>query len=295
MPTLDIPTPVRLLADSTNWTDSRLTSMLIPLPTCLLAELRTHRLLLWGDDADFSVNANSDRAIPVARKVAAVEESPYIPLPSLHQPGMSAIEEVPEDIAAAMADVWRTACAYMVGCAKELAALGASKQYVNRLLMPFSWSLVVVTGDDRAWDCFFKLRTPMDVEPNFRTITHQVKALYDASTPKFLEPGEWHISFREEAEGVIHSMPEKLLVSASCCARISFANEKQEPFATHFTRAKNVLAGHTSIIEHQARCPEKTSEVPNSRNVRGWELLRQLHEDGDFNLFGDALGNNIPG
>ena len=284
---LKLPVPVKILADSTNWTGSRLTSFLIPLPSTLLAELRTHRLLHWGDDADFSVNANSDRAIPIATKIASVEKDLYTPLPSLHKPGMSAIEDVGEEQASKMEGAWRRSAEMMISQAKALAAIGASKQYVNRLLMPFSWSLVVVTGDDRAWASFFKLRSADDVEPNFRTIARCAHALYSIAEPDFLQPGEWHIAWREEAKKVApDSIRDQLLVSASCCARISYANEKDEDLDKHRGRAAGAIAaGHTSIIEHQARCPEDNGVVPFSRNVRGWNLLRALQEDsGELGL-----------
>lgn len=284
---LKLPVPVKILADSTNWTGSRLTSFLIPIPTCIISELRTHRLLHWGDDADFSVNANSDRAIPIATKIASVEKDLYIPLPSLHKPGMSAIEDVGEEQASKMEGAWRRSAEMMISQAKALAAIGASKQYVNRLLMPFSWSLVVVTGDDRAWGTFFKLRTADDVEPNFRTIARCTHALYSITKPKFLKPGEWHIAWSEEAKKVApDSIRDQLLVSASCCARISYANEKDEDLDKHRGRAAGAIAaGHTSIIEHQARCPEDNGVVLDSRNVRGWELLRALQEDsGELGL-----------
>lgn len=279
---LQLPVAIRLLADSTNWTGSRLTSMLLPIPTSLLAQLRTHRLLLWGDDADFSINANSDRAIPITKKIESVRQNLYTPIPSLHQAGMSAVEDVPDDIAEKLNNLWGEAAQLMMGKAEEAIALGASKQWANRLLMPFSWSMVVVTGDDRAWSSFFKLRVPMDVEPNFRQIARAAQALYLSSTPTFLLPGEWHISFKEEAEQVSKDLKEQLIVSASCCARISFANEKQEPLEKHIQRSRNVLAGHTSIIEHQARCPEETPDIKTWRTVLGWEILRHLHESGEY-------------
>lgn len=84
---------MKIIADSINKiTGIRLTTFLIEIPTCLLAELRTHRLLRWSD-TDFSINANSDRAIPINKKIELVKEKPYIPIVTLKNKGMSGIEE----------------------------------------------------------------------------------------------------------------------------------------------------------------------------------------------------------
>lgn len=294
--TLSLPQQPLLLADSTNWTGSRLTTFLVPIPTVLLAEFRTHRLLKWGDDEDFSINANSDRAVPIEKKINQVEACPYIPIPTLAQAGMSGIEAVDDATASIMDQDTKEAIVETIARMRDLLArVPASKQYINRRLYPFSWTKIVVTGDDRAWKCFFNLRANKpDVEPNFRFIANILFDLYTKSTPERLEVGEWHLAFKKEAKEVISSLyndgelekevEQDLMakVSASMCARISFGIEKAETLDKHLDRFNKCnSSGHISVAEHQAMCPSPfalaTSPAAQA-NVKGWFLFRKLLE-----------------
>jgi thymidylate synthase ThyX len=280
---LKLPFPVRLLADSTNWTGIRLTSFLIPMPTILISELRTHRLLNWGDDIDFSINANSDRAIPIEKKIQMIKEDPYIPIPTMAQKGMSGIEDVSEEDAGKLKREWLKARDNAIESAETLLGIGASKQFVNRILAPFSWSVVVITGDERTWSAFFNLRCKPDVEPNFRTIAYLMKEVYDNSSPKYLQIGEWHIAFSEEASE-FERIQDKLMVSGSCCARVSYNTEREEPLEKHVSRFKSCVESnppHSSVAEHQARVPnsDEYSNAVLKSNTKGWILLRKILEN----------------
>lgn len=298
---LFLPSEPRILADSTNWTKSRLTSFLFPLPTCLLAELRTHRLLKYSftentaidHSLDFSVNANSDRAIPISKKIESIEKYPYIPIVTSHNKGMTAIEDVPFEQQEKILEVYLKTMNYSISKAKELMILGASKQFVNRLLMPYSWSFVVVTGDGIAWESFFNLRTNKDVEPNFRYIALKLQELYNNSEPTFLTPNDWHISFREEikelesSNNTILTTKQDLIVSASCCARISYDINRNETLEKHIDRfEKCINSNHISIAEHQAKVPTRTENSLSilKSNVDGWILYRKILEN-NRNIF----------
>lgn len=287
---LDLPEYPRILADSINWTKNRLTTFLVVMPTCLLAELRTHRLLKWSD-SDFSINANSDRAIPISTKIEHILEKPYIPIPSLANKGMTAIELVPDDMRNTAKCLYLQSMNNSIEIAKELLKLGFSKQYVNRLLMPYSFSYVVITGDNMAWEHFFNLRTNKDVEPNFRYIAILMQELYSRSFTTYLKQYEWHIPFKEEAyiyardvgnNKIEVPLGDTLKVSGSCCARISYKIQRNETLAKHVDRFDNcVKSGHISIAEHQARVPsifEHYFSNKYSSNVNGWVLLRKILE-----------------
>lgn len=302
---LILPNEPKIVADSTNWLGIRLTSFVFPIPTCLLAELRTHRLLAWSEDyeysidkniSEFSVNANSDRAIPIKTKIQMVKDNPYYPIPSLANKGMTANENVSDGAKAVLKAQWKKALDYMLEISNDLLDLGASKQYVNRLLMPFSWSLVIVTGDNFAWDHFFKLRTAKDVEPNFREIAIILQNLYQKSVPEFKEVGQYHIAFQDECKNYESSYLEDLMISGSCSARLSYNIEREETLKKHKDRfILCVESGHSSITEHQARVPSK-KEIDRLKmfgelrsNVDGWLLLRKLIESGNLKIKDGSL------
>lgn len=268
---------MRIIADSTNEHGIRLTTFVITIPTCLLAELRTHRLFRWSD-TDFSVNANSDRAIPISKKIDMVEKNYYNPIVSLANKGMSGIEEnIPKDVIEYAENSWITFKNETIKNCRMLEQLGLHKQYVNRLLMPFSLSDVIVTGDNFAFLNFFKLRCTLDTEPNFRKIANQMFTLYKNNVPKFIDTNEYHIAFDDEIDKDIKGL-DRLLVSASMCARISYNIDKKESLEKHIERAiKCYKSGHYSIFEHQARPmlkSERNSEEYRS-NVKDWILLRK--------------------
>ena len=290
---LKLPSEVRLLADSTNIYGSRITSFLFPLPTVLLAELRTHRLLKWSStdihDLDFSINANSDRAIPIQKKIEAVKAFPYLPIPTKANKGMSADEKTDDKFDLICDFHYKKALKNAIDEAEILANKGASKQYVNRLLYPFSWSYVVVTGDNIAWKAFFDLRTKPDVEPNFRQIAQEIESIYKYdTTPHFLKDDEWHLTFIEEIQELEAKMKRKLTakeriaVSGSCNARISYDINRDETLEKHLERFQRCVdSGHISITEHQAICPNllEIDLLKFKSNVKHWVLARKLLEN----------------
>lgn len=288
---LKLPFKPLIVADSINGvvsvnqfqTPPRLTSFVICLPTCLLAELRTHRLLKWGD-SDFSVNANSDRAIPILKKIETLKAFPYQPIVTLANKGMSGIEDVEPATAQVLTQKYDEAREKMIEFAETLAGLGASKQYVNRLLMPFSWSEVIVTGDDKAWKDFFRLRVAKDVEPNFRYIANLMQEAYHASIPKVLGVGDWHISFEDTAP-IPKNLPllDKLYISGSFSARLSFAVDLDETIEKHRDRFNKCFSGgHVSITEHQATPAGHNAGKAYESNCNGWILLRKFIECNEF-------------
>ncbi len=288
---LKLPYEPRVLADSINWTTHRLTTVITPIPTVVLAQLRTHRLLKWSQTneelSDFSVNANSDRAIPIKKKIDLVNNNPYDPVVTLANKGMTAIETVDSETKNKIKSISKKGLDFMVDLAKELEETGASKQYVNRFLMPFSWSDIIITGDDIAWNHFFGLRTKDDADPGIRYVAKAIQDQMNNSTPKFLYVGEWHISFNDLAESL--SLTDKLMVSGSCCARISYDIEREETIEKHRERFTNcVTHGHVSVAEHQAKVPSEDEKIRMQvfdelrSNVKGWILLRKLIESKDF-------------
>lgn len=283
---------MKIIADSINSiTGLRLTTFLIQIPTCLLAELRTHRLLRWSD-TDFSINANSDRAIPIEKKINMIKENPYIPIVTLKNKGMSGIEENIDNNTIQEANIlYKKAMLYNINIVKKLDKLGIHKQYANRLLAPFSYSNVIITGDEIAFKHFFKLRTDKSAEPNIRKIAIEMKEMFNKNlydhNINILNENEWHIAFDNEINKSIKGI-DRLLVSASMCAKISYNTQNNnDTIEKHIERARTCYKnGHYSIFEHQARIMTNKELVEDAyiSNVKHWILFRKLLELGDFKL-----------
>ena len=193
---MKLPFQPKLLAYSTSYLDNPLMSVLVPIPTVKLAELRTHRVLhqldttsasyyISSNDTNLCVNANSSRAIPAARQLEMTLDSPYVPIWTENKPGMQG-NVFPKYKRDELDKIWHNvlhgygsvvdvksgngakikhekvevAIPGIIDYVKKLKDGEVHKQDVSLLLNPFSWTACVITGDRAAWESFFALRCP---------------------------------------------------------------------------------------------------------------------------------------
>lgn len=234
----------KIVADSINQQGDRITTYLLTFPRFILAELNTHRV--------FSKNSASSRAIPFKKMVEMVETDPFIPIAwQKEHKGMQGSEYITDEkLINRCKEVWLHAKDNAVERACELHGdnwiepenkhllLDVTKQLCNRLLEPFMWHTVLITGTE--FENFFELRCPKyifgkatnkpkiwkskkDAIKDFphwethndlfwRTMNYSqaeihmqalAEAMWDAmneSTPKELKAGEWHIPFGDQMD-----------------------------------------------------------------------------------------------
>lgn len=144
----------KIIADSIESIgNNRLTALEVVMPRYILAELNTHRML--------SKNSASSRAIPFKKMVKSIQENPFIPIAwQKDHKGMQGIEYLTsqEDIDYAIYN-WKEAGIQAIKFAKSLNSR-VTKQLCNRLLEPFMWHTVLISGTDEGWENFFSLRCP---------------------------------------------------------------------------------------------------------------------------------------
>ena len=221
----------KIIADSISPQGSRITSYLLTYPRFIHSELMTHRV--------FSRNSASSRAIPFEKMLKMVEEDPFIPIVwQKSHVGMQGSEYLTDIMDIERAEHrWRMSIANNIEQAKVLNdGIGVTKQLCNRLLEPFMWTTMLITGSKEGWDNFFRLRCPqyeLNEGVNFKSkkdlINHYhnidfsdknnlwwlqinkgqaeihiqalAEAMWDArneSTPKQLSSGQWHIPFGDK-------------------------------------------------------------------------------------------------
>ena len=145
-----------VVADSINPQKDRLTSVLVTMPRIILSEMNTHRML--------SKNTSSSRAIPFHKMVEAVQNNPFIPIAwQKDHKGMQGSEYLTAPIDVAFAhDIWLEGRDRAIKTAKALNNKDfVTKQLCNRLLEPFMWTTMLITGSREGWDNFFELRNPV--------------------------------------------------------------------------------------------------------------------------------------
>lgn len=270
----------KIIKDSVAPSEVRLTTFLLTYPRFIHSEVMTHRA--------FSRNASSSRAIPFKRQIKAIREDMAKPLAFLaNQKGMQGGIRLPRWKETLAFGAWWFAGQLAILAAIGLDKLGAHKQYVNRLIEPFSHITVVLTGVDEAFANFFALRFHPDAQPEIAKLAQQMHLAYVMSTPQKLPAGFWHLPFIGEdviEKSLQTTNPEHLnwipliKVSVAACARTSYNNhdgtdwsfEKDEKL--HDSLLTNQPM-HASPAEHQAMATEFKSV--KSGNFHGWVQYRK--------------------
>lgn len=252
------------------------------LPRCILAELNTHTSL--------AKNAGSSRAKPINRIVEQVLDAPFIPVFRTNQKGMQAGEALDLRADEEATAIWFQARDNAVASARQLADLGVHKQYVNRLLEPWMFTEVVVTGVESMWANLIVQRYHPAAEPSFADLAKKIYESLDSFLPYYTIDGQiWHLPYitpenyatpKLDYSVVSNHLADKLTwskevvaehypesrhktrwfqdISAARCARVSYTPFDSETenvledvrLAVQLTSAN---PGHWSPFEHVAR------------------------------------------
>lgn len=263
----------KILAYSRDHRGRYIVSWELEYPRFIHGEFMTHRL--------FSRNAASSRAIPVKTMIAAVQQSPAMPIHwGMNQPGMQAKEELTGAELEAVQFLWNLAAREAADTAKRMDALGAHKQIVNRILEPFQTMKTVMTAT--CLDNFFWLRNHEDAQPEIKELARLMWEALQGATAFELKPGEWHVPYvevtrdfagkimyvgestKEDPLAVpdvdtdrymrIYTLEEALAISSSCCAQVSYRrlDDTLEKAQIIFQRLVDSKPVHASPFEHQA-------------------------------------------
>jgi len=248
-------TTAQIVADSISPDGVRLTTMQLRYPRFIHAEFMTHRM--------FSRNASSSRAIPVAKMIEDLRRDPAMPVFwGSNKPGMQAGAELEMHDLLGVKCVWIAAMEDAIAHAETLMRTGLHKQIANRILEPWAHINVVVTATD--WYNFYALRRHKDAQPEIKVLADAMWDAQQASIPKLLQPGEWHLPYTNAADidqSVFAETPEAIemvkKVSVARCARVSYLTHdgKQTTVEEDLKLYDRLLGSsplHASPAEHQA-------------------------------------------
>lgn len=281
-----------IIADSISSADHRLTTFELIYPRYILAEINTHRML--------SKNSASSRAIPIARMMELIDESPAEPVFwGANQAGMQAFKELTGEKLSEAQIVWAEAKDTALEFVSRLDELGLHKQIANRITEPWQMMKSVVSGTE--WANLLWLRNHDAAQPEFHELARCILEAFDASTPQFMSPGQWHLPYvKSELQGQFVQVFENGMtledaqkVSASCCAQVSY--RRLDDSIGKALDIYNKLVGmdrqHASPFEHLGTpisvptpfaVPEAGITHKDikgnlwSANLQGWIQYRQL-------------------
>jgi thymidylate synthase ThyX len=267
----------KVVADSIGPSGVRLLSVLCVYPLMVHAEHLRHR--------SFGFSVASNRAIPTRLILRQVIDDPVVPVWfGKNQGGMSAREELSGWRRSIACHLWLLARWSAVIFAWLLLRVGLHKQIANRILSPWQWVTVLVTGTE--WENFFALRCHPDAQPEMRKAAEMIRDAIDRSNPHPVNVGDWHLPFVSGSElwdlcvqkqtfeaAVKEGEREACLSSAARCARISAVRheERRSPKDEIAMAEKLMKSGHMSPFEHQAQA---LSDDRRCANLRGWRSFR---------------------
>lgn len=312
----------KILLDSISPGGRRITTWELTYPRMVHAELMTHRL--------FSRNSASSRAIPNEKLRARVKEDPALPVWwGKNQSGMQAREELidigqPIDgrpplpfIEAfprtAAEKEWLRARDLMLEASERLAKIGLHKQLCNRLIEPWMFITVIVTST--TFDNWFHQRKHKAAQPEIAWVAGDMWEKKEASKPRLLEVGEWHLPLltgtefeHEDRQAALrlaetqsrlagdlmprfHEILKK--ISTGRVARVSYlTHDGRRDIGEDITLHDKLLAGqstgdplHMSPFEHVAKALANANE--QSGNFRGWGQYRK-------EIVGEHYGEALP-
>ena len=262
----------KILKDSIAKCGVRLTTMEVTIPRIVLAEFNTHRV--------FTRNSASSRAIPVDKMIKRVTEDCFTPLYwGKNEKGMQATSELSITEQDEANEIWLEARDNAIVSVKKLLKIGVHKQIANRLLEPFMWQTIIVSGT--YWDNFFNLRMHPDAQPEIRKPAMMMYDLYNSSIPNadLSKTFNWHLPLVEDDEigDLLKSftIDEIKKICVGRCARISYLTHdgKRDPLADIQLAERLLFSGHMSPFEHAAI--SLTSNI-QCGNFNGWKQYRKF-------------------
>jgi thymidylate synthase ThyX len=265
----------KIIADSV-CNGNRLTTMQLTHPRIVHSEFMTHCM--------FARNASSSRAIPIKKMIERVLTDPFIPIYwGKNQSGMQAAKELCLYDQALARSLWLDARDQAVKNCELLDSLGLHKQICNRLLEPFGWITVCVTGDSGAWSNYFALRCHPDAQPEIKKQAEMARDIYFESKPEELEMGEWHLPYLTKEEEInlgLQGQTEvriSIKVSVGRCARTSYltqegTRDQQKDIDLH-DRLVNSTPIHASPLEHVCIA---TGNNQRYGKYTGWKSYRHM-------------------
>ena len=261
-------------------TNTKIYTYELTYPRVIHAQIMTHRM--------FSRNASSTRAVPVLTAIKNVTSDPAQYMWTANQAGMQG--DIITDTKAlteinALHEFHMSATMNLVsymGRKKEDGGLGVHKQNVGRYLEPFQNIKVVLTSTEVAnWDW---LRDDEESQGEIAELAKAMSVARDECEPVMLEAGEWHVPYvhRErtpdginyvDVDGVLLSVEDALLVSASSCAQVSYrkSDASLEKALAIKERLFNGRKVHASPVEHQATPMAPFSEYDGSNDPYDFE------------------------
>jgi len=259
---IEAGTSAKVITDSINSTNNRLTTFEVEYPRIVHSELMTHRV--------FSRNSSSSRAIPAKRMRQLVKDKTFIPTNfGSDKAGMQAGSNLTGYKHYLAKSIWWLGSRINLFGSYLLSSIGVHKQLANRCVEPYSYIKVIISATE--YQNFFDLRCHPDAQPEIQELACIMRDKYLLSVPKILKYGEWHTPYVNDSAYTVTTEQSKKL-SVSLCAQVSYRvlNTSIDKSIKITDRLAGSVPIHASPFEHVA------TPCNNSKgNFKGWKQYRQ--------------------
>lgn len=261
----------KIIAHSINPNKEEICTYELEYPRFIHSEFMTHRV--------FSRNAASSRAIPVWKMIKQVWFNMAFPIYwGKKQAGMQATKEISTPLKWLCISIWWISGMVASFFALILMGLGLHKQVANRILEP--WIHIKVVMTTTKIDNWEHLRLHKDAQPEIYLLAYLMRKARKDSTPVQLKWGDWHLPYAPKVSSF--TLKEKLQISSSCCAQVSYRllNSSLGACIRIYDKMVHADVLHASPFEHPTQ-----ANIEGSGNFTGtgWKQLRSfLEEDTHF-------------
>ena len=252
----------RVVAKSFNpLLNKTITTFELEYPRYVHSEFMTHR--------QFSRNAASSRAIPVANIISQVWNNPATPVHwGENMPGMQAKTSLKGFKLKLATLAWHGAAKAAAAFAWAMNKVKLHKQVANRVLEPFQIMKTVMTTTEL--ENFYWLREHPDADPTIRELAKCMSEADQLAYGLTLESGEWHTPYYGNGvwdKTCKESLQDALAISSSCCAQVSFRklDDGLDKARNIYKRLVESEPVHASPFEHAATpiSPDAASKPPS--------------------------------
>jgi len=222
-------------------------------------EIELHRFILpeFNTHSSNSKNFQSTRAVPILKQLELIAQN-GIAYPVEYykkSKGMSGRELLSQEDVEKCENIIEEMAKFCCDKVKELDKIGLHKQTAGRYIEPYMYTKGVVTATKKAFDWFFNLREDVEAQPEIKALAKCMKTAIEASKPIVrTSANAWHLPYVEEESAL--SLSDKLKVSVSCCAQVSY-RKLDDSLDKARDIVDNKLSGkegkpHHSPFQHQA-------------------------------------------
>jgi len=266
---------VTVLADSVAPNGSRLITFECVYPARIHWDVMTHRM--------FSRNAMSTRAIPWLKMREWIVGNPYIPIHwGANRKGMAPGAGLSGWRSRLARWAWLGAMRAAVLAAGLMHRCGCHKSLVNAVVIPWMHMRVVITSGEDGLCNWWHLRLHHAAAPEIQQLAKRMAEAANASTPRKLPGGEWHLPYITDAERAVRPDNDLVIMSAARCARVTFTTFEGKPpdfegdVAT-YAKLVGEDPKHATPTEHQAQAYSADVRSLLSGNLPvGWTQARKM-------------------